>query len=162
MTSQRLYPTLLILVGATSLAMAYIAQYGFDLEPCILCLYQRVPFAIAAGLGIIGLWKPEWLAPVFALAALAFAVNAGIAVYHVGVEQHWWISSCSAVSMERLSGADLLASLQTKQPKACDEVEWKLLGVSIATWNVVFSSVLAVASAYVLKTRTWETPIREA
>ena len=47
MKNKRLYPALLILVGVGSLGAAYTAQFGFDLEPCVLCLYQRVPFAIA-------------------------------------------------------------------------------------------------------------------
>ncbi|MBL4614473.1 MAG: disulfide bond formation protein B, partial [Magnetovibrio sp.] len=93
LSSPRLYPALLILAGATSLAFAYAAQFGFDLEPCILCLYQRVPFAVAIILGLIGLLKPQWLVMVFTLAITAFAINCGIAVYHVGVEQHWWVSA---------------------------------------------------------------------
>jgi len=152
----RLYPILLILVGAGSLTMAFTAQYGFDLEPCILCLYQRVPFAVAIGLGAIGMWRPEWLAGVFALAVLTFATGATIAFYHVGVEQHWWVSACTGDVADRVSGSDLLASLQAKQPKSCDTVDWTFLGISMATWNVVFSGGLAVVSAYVLKTRKWE------
>ena len=29
-----------------ALGMAYVAEVVFGLEPCILCLYQRVPYAI--------------------------------------------------------------------------------------------------------------------
>jgi len=158
LTNTRLYPALLMLAGAGALATAYTAQYGYDLEPCILCLYQRVPFAIAAVLGIVGLWRPQWLAGIFALAVATFAINAGIAVYHVGVEQHWWASAvgCAGTLPTQVSPTDLMASLNTKPPKACDEVDWTVLGISMASWNVVFSGGLAVASAYVLKVRKWE------
>lgn len=157
-SSQRLYPALLILVGAGSLSVAYTAQFGFDLEPCILCLYQRVPFAIAVVLGAVGLWRPQWLATVFALAVATFAVNSGIAVYHTGVEQHWWASAvgCGGTLANNVSTADLMASLNTKPPKSCDSIDWTFLGISMASWNVVFSGGLAGLSAYVLKTRKWE------
>lgn len=159
LSSPRLYPALLILVGTSSLAFAYTAQFGFDLEPCILCLYQRVPFAAAIVLGVIGLIRPQWLVAVFALAVAAFAINSGIAVYHVGVEQHWWVSAAGCGASETLgqvSTTDLLASLNTKPPKPCDAVDWTFLGLSMATWNIVFSGGLAAISAYVLKTRKWE------
>jgi len=158
MTNTRLYPILLILVGAGALATAFTAQFGFGLEPCVLCLYQRVPFAIALVLGAVGLWRPQDLAIIFALAAAAFAINCGIAVYHVGVEQHWWASAvgCGGKLVTQASVADLMASLHTKPPKSCDTVDWTMFGISIAGWNIVFSAGLALASFYVLRTRKWE------
>lgn len=156
MSDMRLYPALLIAVGLGALATAYTAQYGFGLEPCILCLYQRVPFAIAAVLGIAGLMYPQTLAAVFALAALAFGVNSAIAVYHVGVEQHWWASAvCGGHLATQINTQDLLAALDSKPEKSCDAVDWTFLGISMAGWNVVFSGALAGLSAYVLKTRKW-------
>lgn len=155
----RLYPIALMSIGMGSLAFAFTAQYGFNLEPCILCLYQRIPFAIVAILGGIGYYRPQWLAPLFAMATAAFAINSAIAFYHFGVEQHWWVSAagCGGGNVNTVnSAADILASLDKPQPKACDAVDWTFLGVSMAGWNIVFSGGLAVVSAYVLKTRKWE------
>lgn len=158
LTDPRLYPALLFLIGAGALAMAYTAQYGFGLEPCILCLYQRIPYAVVALLGAVGLAGPRWLVPVFALAVLTFAGGGVLAFYHVGVEQHWWasVAGCGGgPTPATVSAADLLATLQTKQPKACDEVDWTILGVSMAGWNVLFSTLYAGLCAYVLKARPW-------
>lgn len=158
MNPLRIYPAFLIIVGAGSLAVAFTAQYGFDLEPCILCLYQRVPFAVAIALGGVGLWRPQWLGAVFALAIATFAINSAIAVYHTGVEQHWWVSAagCGGDLSTQVSTTDLLAALDSKPPKRCDEIDWTILGISIANWNVLYSGGLAAISAYVLKTRKWE------
>jgi len=157
MNSDRLYPTLLIIAGGAALATASVAQYGFGFDPCVLCLYQRVPFALAIVLGTVGLVRPRWLAVVFALAALAFAANGVLAVYHVGVEQHLWVSAagCGGQLPTQISVADLIASLDQKRPKPCDAVDWTLFGVSMAGWNVVYSFALAGASAYVLRTHKW-------
>ena len=155
----RLYPVLLMSIGLGSLSFAWGAEYGFGLEPCILCLYQRIPFAVVAILGGIGFYRPQWMAGLFTLATLAFAINAAIAFYHVGVEQHWWVSAagCGGGNINTvLSTTDLLANLEKPQPKPCDAVDWTLFGISMASWNVVFSGGLAVISGYVLKTRKWE------
>ena len=41
-------------IAAFALIMALIAQYGFNLDPCILCIIQRYPFGIIIALGLIG------------------------------------------------------------------------------------------------------------
>lgn len=139
----RLYPALLAAVGAGALVMAYAAQYGFDLEPCVLCLYQRVPYAILVLLGFIGLRWTATVPSVLQLAGGVFAAGAALAVYHFGVEQHWWASAtgCTGAVNADVSTEDLMKAMATKPPKACDAVDWTLLGVSMAGWNVVFSSL---------------------
>ncbi|MBF0247398.1 MAG: disulfide bond formation protein B [Alphaproteobacteria bacterium] len=158
MANARTPSALLAAVGALALAGAFTAQYGFGLEPCALCLYQRIPYAIVLGLGVIGMVRPAWVVPVLALATALFAGESALAFYHFGVEQHWWVSGCADTGdLDALGSAkDLLASLRAKPPKPCDEVTWRILGVSMAGWNVVISAVLAGLSALALKTRKWE------
>ncbi|HIE20206.1 MAG TPA: disulfide bond formation protein B, partial [Rhodospirillales bacterium] len=38
--------------------------------------------------------------------------------------------------------------MQAKPVKACDEVDWTLFGLSMATYNVAFSLALALASCW--------------
>jgi len=151
MKHTRLYPTLLAGVGAGALAMAYIAQYGFGLEPCILCLYERIPYALVAILGFTAMRWPHLVRPMMAMAVAVFAFSAALAFYHVGVEQHWWASAtgCTGGNLPTtMTTADLLKSLEAPPPKPCDAVDWTLFGVSMAGWNVVFSIFAAGASAY--------------
>jgi|SaaInlStandDraft_2_1057019.scaffolds.fasta_scaffold30317_2 disulfide bond formation protein DsbB len=140
----------IVAVSVGSLLLAYTAQYGFGLEPCILCLYQRVPFAANVVLGLIALFmSAESPARVWILrvCGLAFLIGGGIAFYHVGVEQHWWQSAASCGG-QPITGAitseQLLQSLQQFQPKACDDVDWTLFGISMASYNVVFSLGLGI------------------
>ena len=143
----------LLAVGAGALATAYIAEYGFGLEPCVLCLYQRIPYAVVGVLGLVGLIiapdrrRAGWLA---AAAGAAFLIGSGIAVYHVGVEQHWWQSAtgCGGGLPPAMDVKDLMASLSAPLPKACDAVDWTFLGLSMATWNAAVSPLLAAASAW--------------
>jgi len=146
----RLYTKLLALVGSGALIMAYIAQFGFGLEPCILCLYQRIPYALVAILGFIGMKKPHLIKPVLVLAALTFFSGASIAAYHFGVEQHWWASAtgCSGDASTSFQAQDLMQMMQQKQAKPCDAVDWTLFGISMAGWNVLFSLFCTHAAIY--------------
>jgi len=148
MKQTRLYTKLLALVGAGALAAAYISQFGFGLEPCILCLYQRIPYALVALLGFVGMMHPHLIKSIMVFAAVVFACGAAIAAYHFGVEKHWWASAmgCTGGASKPFTTQDLMQSMQKKQPKACDAVDWTLFGVSMAGWNVLFSIFCAHAA----------------
>src|SRR4051812_42160702 len=46
--------TALVTAGAIgALAVAFIAQYGFRLEPCTVCYWQRAPYAMTGLLGLL-------------------------------------------------------------------------------------------------------------
>ena len=145
-------PWTLLAVAAAALGTAYTAQLGFGYEPCVLCLYQRIPYAVIAVLGVSAIFmtQPDRQRLITALSALTLAVSAGIALYHVGVEQHWWTSAapCGASGAAVSSTEDFLAALQEKPEKSCGDIDWTLFGVSMATYNTVISALLAVLSIW--------------
>ena len=139
---------LIILAMAGSLAMlagAFAFQYIGGLAPCHLCLLQRWPHAAAVGLGLLALAIPGRLLPL--AGAAAALTTAGIGIYHTGVERLWWAgpTSCSAGSIAGLDVKDLLdPSIVVAPVVRCDEVAWQMLGLSMASWNVVLSLGLAL------------------
>lgn len=152
-------------ISAFSLASAYIAQYGFGLQPCILCLYQRAPFAIAVILGILcaafgkyGRKSPAALTAAFS--GLVFLAGSVIAAYHSGVERHWWKSmfeSCAGLSVEGDAGS-LLARIEQASIARCDEIPWAdpILGLSMANYNAAMSFGLfavCLAAAWLIRDR---------
>ncbi len=155
--------TALILVPLASLsalAAAFISQYVFELQPCALCIYQRWPFAIAAAICFVAL-VPAFraLAPwVLLLAVMVLVVNAGIATYHVGVEEHWWTGSeaCVGTGGTAQTLAELRAQVMAAPIIRCDEAAFSLFGVSMAGYNVLFSIALAVYSGLAGKTALGE------
>lgn len=151
----RMVPFAVFAASAFALANAYTAQYAFDLEPCVLCLYQRVPFAVAGALGVAGFLLPgeqiDWKVRAVAVSGVVFLIGAGIAFYHVGVEQHWWVSAAACGTGSGVEDPKTVEELQkllmqAKPVKACDEVDWTLFGLSMATYNVAFSLALAWGS----------------
>jgi len=148
---RRLVPLTILVVSLGSLAPAYAAQYVFGLEPCALCLYQRLPYVVTAMLGAAALILPTEggaRTSVVALSALVFAGGAALAFYHVGVEEHWWasIAGCGGELATSITLEDLRAGLNERPPKPCDQVDWRLFGLSLAGYNVAFSLFLAGTS----------------
>ena len=124
------------------LAGAYVFQY-LGYPPCELCWFQRYPHFAAIAIGLLALLVRGPVLP--ALGALAAATTAAIGVYHSGVERHWWPgpSACTGSGLGGMSGSDLL-SVNGPQIVMCDQVSWAFLGLSMATWNAIFSLVLVV------------------
>lgn len=144
-------------VSAFSLASALTAQYVFGLEPCILCLYQRGPFVLTTIFGLLGLFlarkgRTGAVSGLVGASAAAFAVNAGIASYHSGVERHWWRSAFEACRIGDFSANDaqgLLEKIMQTPSVPCDSIPWAdpLLGLSMANYNAVMCTGLALGCA---------------
>lgn len=82
-----------LIIAALALGIAYYAEYGLHLVPCVLCLLERWPYRVVIALGALALiFGGGFGRFMLALAGLAMLVNVGIAGLHVGVEWHWWVS----------------------------------------------------------------------
>ncbi len=154
MCTQRLFAVFILVVALSSLSASLTAEYLFDKEPCALCLYQRVPFLITGFFATITLclMTPSRLTPIiFMFCAFIYFVGSGMAIYHVGIERLWWSSECSGSLSQNTSLEELRASLLQKAEKPCDEVNWSLFGISMATYNVFFSGALGLMSVVASK-----------
>lgn len=133
----------------TALAAAFTSEV-FGLEPCILCVYQRYPYAIAMFLGLIGLAlrkNSKAVGAILALCSLLFLGNSALAFYHSGVELHWWDSfseSCTIFQFDT-EKQSLLENILSTPLGHCDQIAWKdpVLGWSMANHNVVVCLLLA-------------------
>ncbi|MDV7340059.1 disulfide bond formation protein B [Terasakiella sp. A23] len=139
----------IFLVCLGGLSTAYFVQYVVGIEPCVLCLYQRIPY-VASGLfalfAIIG--KPGSFTQQAALAGcgISFMIGGSIAFYHFGVEEGYWQAACSGAQSMNMSFEDLKASIMAEPVKACDTKDWVMLGISITVYNTIGSLFLAASS----------------
>jgi len=142
----------LIIASVTALIFAYISQFGFDLQPCILCLYQRKPFfaiIALASLAIVFFKTEKQQKIALFLCAIFLLINVGIASYHVGVEKKIFRGP-STCSSQNLDGIDDLKKLEaaifaTKAIR-CDEPSFVFLTLSMAAWNVVYCISLLITT----------------
>jgi len=137
----RLVSLLLIFGSAGMLAGALFFQEFMNLPPCVLCKYQRIPYIATIILSALAFASPHKLQISFlALSAAALVVNAGIAGFHVGVENAWWegTSECGKSfptdSIEALREAILAAPVVR-----CTDVAWSMFGISMAGYNMMIA-----------------------
>ncbi len=140
---------------------ALYAQHGLGLEPCPLCIFQRVA-VIATGLVFLAgsLHGPRaggrWLYG--GLAALAASIGAGIAGRHV------WLQSLPAEDVPACGpGLDYMMEAFPLQQVLrrvfsgsgeCAQIDWTFLGLSMPTWTLVcFIGLVAWALAMPLLSR---------
>ena len=146
---------LVALASALALTVAFISQYVFDLPPCDLCIYQRYPYVIAIALYLVTLMPVArpFAAWALLLSALILLFNSGIATYHVGVEQHWWIGpeGCTGPGGTPQTLDALRAQIAATPVIRCDVIAFSLFGISMAGYNVLFSLALAIYAALVSK-----------
>ncbi|MEW6451833.1 disulfide bond formation protein B [Leptospira sp. severe_002] len=158
-------------VGIAALCGAWFFQYVIGLPPCPLCLEQRVayyvsiPLAAMILLGVsVGAKHKVLVLALFAIGA-AMLWNAGLGVYHSGVEWHFWQGpqDCSGTGSSLTAGGSLLDQMQTTRVVRCDEAAWRFLGLSLAGYNVLISLALAVvaisAAVAALKRMPREEPV---
>lgn len=138
--------------SAGALAMAFIAENLYVLDPCILCLYQRAPFAIAILLGLLTVWTsylfPKAAPWMLSGLGVVFLTNSVISAYHTGVERGWWKSFIEGCSVPSLEGniTDVLARIESRvDAPRCDEIPWAdpIIGLSMANYNILFCLMLA-------------------
>jgi disulfide bond formation protein DsbB len=132
-----------------ALCIAWIAQYGFGLAPCELCYWQRYGYWAAIAIGLVAIFAPTGSALrriLLWLLALAFLVTAGIALFHVGVEQKWWqgLATCSGDLGGAVSTQDILDAIENAPIVRCDEPAFVLFGISMAGYNLIFALALAL------------------
>jgi disulfide bond formation protein DsbB len=144
-----------VAVSAVALAVALVAQYGFGLEPCVLCQYQRIPYWAAGAAALTAVLVPATdRAGIAAVIAGVFACGAALATYHFGVEQRWWhaVTSCAAQGGMPTSFDAFRAGPLTPLAKPCDALDWMVFGVSITFYNALLSAALAVVATYAAST----------
>jgi disulfide bond formation protein DsbB len=149
--------------SAAALALALVAQYGFGLAPCELCLAQRVPFYLTLVLGLLALMPAVPDAArrqVVLICAGLFAANAALAAYHAGVEYHWWQGPTACTGgVADIDTNDLLAALNRPGRVNCDEPAIRVLGISMAGGNAIFCAALALGFGWATRRKdAWRNP----
>ena len=129
-----------LLVPAGLLGGAMGSQYIGGLAPCEMCYWQRWPHAVAIILAGAAFVLPGRARLLTSLAGLAIAVSGAIGVFHAGVELGWWegLTRCTA------GGAMSLEELMNVPLVRCDQVQWSLLGISMAGWNALYALAFGV------------------
>ena len=143
-------------LGLAAILGAYFFQYVVGLPPCPLCLEQRIAYYVSiplAAMVLLGLSVgASRKVLILALVAIAAAMlwNAGLGIYHSGVEWKWWEGprDCSGPVSSLGSARDLLSQIQNTSVVRCDEAAWRFLGLSLAGYNALISLTLTALAIW--------------
>ncbi len=147
----RLARSIALAVPLALLGGAYLSEYGFGLEPCEMCWWQRYALFAALPFALLG-WARPSAKVLTALALLGVLLGGIIGGYHAGVEYGWWkgLTTCTS-GVSFADGRDPLEALTGAQMIPCDMVQWKLLEISLAGWNFLISVPLALLGLAALR-----------
>ncbi len=149
----------IFILCAGLLGFGLYLQYVGGLEPCPLCIFQRVFFLAAGGIALLaGIHNPRRLGSLLysTLIAIAAVVGGGIAARQIWL-QHLppdQVPECGP-GLEFMLEAYPLADTIMKALKGtgdCAEVAWRFLGFSIAEWSIAFFIVITLVSLGQIKT----------
>ena len=134
-----------------SLAVALYVEYVLGFKPCILCIYQRIPYAIALLISLIAFFNGN-KKKLLLILGLTFMASVLLSGYHVGIEKGIIepIFSCTGDNINALEKEEILKSLNNIQPD-CRDVDFSLFGISLATLNFIISFVLTIVIVYIFK-----------
>jgi disulfide bond formation protein DsbB len=144
---------LLVLAAALlALGSALGSEFWGGLIPCELCLAERWPWYGAVPVALtLAVRTParleRFVAPFW---LLVFLGSAGLAFYHVGVEQHWFPgpTACTGGDLRGLTIEELTKRIMATPVIRCDTPQWEVLGVTMAGLNLLASLAMAALSGY--------------
>ena len=145
MTTPARWAALVWLAAVVAIATALTLQLGFGVQPCHLCLWERVPYYAVIVLvpALLLLRRPR---VALAVAGLLLLGDAGLSLYHVAVEQGWIALPASCVSAGQAHTLDELRAQLAHAAPTCDQINVSFLGLSLATWNLIAAALVGIAS----------------
>ncbi len=149
------------LIALMGMGFALYAQYQLNLEPCPLCIFQRVALIATGGLALLCALSARlpYVAKSFGgLTVLASTVGAGIAGWHVRL-QHLPAEQVPACGpgldymIETMPFSKMLGKVFHGSGE-CAAIDWTLLGFSMPVWTLtLFMGVTVLAVIGLRKTR---------
>ena len=133
-----------LMVSILSLITAIYIEHIIEIKPCKLCIYQRFPYLVAIFISFLGYYFPNKILWV-KLLTLIFVISFVISGYHVGIENEFFkeFSGCTNKNINLLDKSEILNSLQN-EVISCKNVSFRILGMSLATINMIFSSLFVI------------------
>jgi len=144
--SNNIFLIVILTIISLTIISAFIIQYWLGHEPCKLCLYERIPYFLSILLIIKILFIKKYKKITLLILSLVFISSAALAFYHFGIEQGFFSESfvCETRNLsETLSKEQLMEQLKQNRI-SCKDVSFKILGLSLAAINTIFSLVLSV------------------
>ena len=145
---------IIFFISLISIISALYIEYVLKYQPCKLCIYQRLPYLAAIFVSFIG-FNYSNNDKILIVTIMIFTLSAILSGYHFGIENSIFdeLSACTSGSSDILNKSELLDSLNKNMPVNCKDANFKILGISLAAINTIFSILIVIFS---IRTLTYE------
>ena len=128
------------------LISAFIIEHQLGYAPCKLCLYERIPYFLSIPLIIKMLFIKKYERIALLILFLVFISSTALAFYHFGIEQGFFSESlaCTTGDLSKILSKEELLQQLKQNSISCKDVNFRILGMSLAAINTIFSLILSV------------------
>lgn len=153
--SARRFHGLVALVSFVLLGVAFYMEYQMGLEPCPLCMLQRIAFfmigvfSLISALGQNASWKRKLALPIVVLSLL----GAGLAIRHLYLQSLPMeeLPACLpglSYMFEVFPWQEIMQAMIMGTGE-CGDVMWTFLGLSIPGWTLVAFVTMALINLWI-------------
>ena len=134
-----------------SLLIALYIEFYLGYSPCKLCIYQRIPYLVAIFITLLAINYYKNLIWLYLL-LITFFLSLLLSGYHFGIEQEIFseFSGCTGNSINIIDKNELLKLLNS-EVNSCKNVDFRILGLSLATINFLLSFIIFILILKVIK-----------
>ena len=142
---------LVFIISIISIFSAIYIEFVLNVNPCTLCIYQRIPYLVSIFICFLGYYNNKFFFWLYLL-LLTFLISAILSGYHVGIENNVFkeFSGCTNDNINLINKEELLKSLNYSRPN-CKNISFKILGLSLASINLIISSLISVLILSLIK-----------
>ena len=144
-TNNILLIIILSIISLTTISTLLI-QYWLGHEPCKLCLYERIPYFLSILLLVKILFIKRYEKITLLILSVIFISSAILAFYHFGIEQGFFSEStaCATDDLSKVLTKEEILEQIKQNSISCKKVSFRILGLSLAAINTIFSVFLGV------------------
>lgn len=146
-----------LLLAATALGLELTAlyfQHVMQLDPCVLCIYERVAVLGILAAGLIGFIAPAWVALRwlgFVLWGASATWGMRLAFEHIGIQFGAPTLNCSFFAeFPDWAKLDQWLPAVFAPTGYCDDIAWTFLGMSMPQWMLVSFGLYLATLALVI------------
>jgi len=137
----------IFLISFIALISAYFIEHVLGQQPCVLCLYERIPYFLAILILLINYKYNKLEKYIIILLALNFFIATILSLYHLGIEQGF-IQESLLCDLKKganiIDKEEILKELQ-KKSISCKDVTFKIFGLSLTSFNIIISLLLTIS-----------------
>ena len=144
--TNNIFLIVILAIISVTIISALIIQYWLGHEPCKLCFYERIPYFLSILLLIKIIFFKKYEKISLLILSLVFVSSTALAFYHYGIEQGFFSESlaCRVEDLSKILSKEQLVEQLKQNSVSCKNVSFKILGLSLATINTIFSLFLSV------------------